>query len=133
MKKDTSRDALVQEARELIVAMEAALLQIESEGRSSDAINAIFRAAHTIKGSAGLFAFDSIVSFTHLLENVLDKVRNGILKLDDDMMSLLLNCGDYMNDLVDAIAQSREAHEPDQERRSALEAALNVHLEQAAV
>ncbi|WP_040503033.1 Hpt domain-containing protein, partial [Herbaspirillum lusitanum] len=104
MKKDAARDALVQEARELLVAMEAALLQIESDGASRDAINAIFRAAHTIKGSAGLFAFDSIVSFTHLLENVLEKVRNGIVKLDDGMMSLLLNCGDYMGELVDAIA-----------------------------
>ncbi|WP_050477367.1 chemotaxis protein CheA [Herbaspirillum rhizosphaerae] len=132
MKKDAARDALVQEARELLVAMEAALLQIESEGPSKDAINAIFRAAHTIKGSAGLFAFDSIVSFTHVLESVLDKVRNGILKLDDAMMSLLLNCGDYMGDLVDAIEQSKEAEEPDLARRSELEAALNKHLEEVA-
>jgi len=133
MKKDAARDALVQEARELLVAMEAALLQIESDGPSKDSINAIFRAAHTIKGSAGLFAFDSIVSFTHVLESVLDRVRNGILRLDDAMLSLLLNCGDYMGDLVDAIAQSREDQEPDRERRTMLEAALNTHLEQVAV
>jgi len=133
MKKDAARDALVQEARELLVAMEAALLQIDSDGPSKDAINAIFRAAHTIKGSAGLFAFDSIVSFTHVLENVLDKVRNGILKLDDDMMSLLLNCGDYMGDLVDAIEQSKEDQEPDLARRTELETALNDHLVRIAV
>ncbi len=133
MKKDAARDALVQEGRELLVAMEAALLQIESEGPSKDAINAIFRAAHTIKGSAGLFAFDSIVSFTHVLESVLDKVRNGILKLDDAMMSLLLNCGDYMGDLVDAIEKLQEDQEPDLARRTELEAALNAHLEQVAV
>lgn len=132
MKKDAARDALVQEARELLVAMEAALLQIESDGPSKDAINAIFRAAHTIKGSAGLFAFDSIVSFTHLLENVLDKVRNGILKLDDAMMSLLLNCGDYMSELVDAIEQSKEDQEPNQPRRSELEAALASQLDYVA-
>ncbi|MBB3212856.1 two-component system chemotaxis sensor kinase CheA [Herbaspirillum sp. Sphag1AN] len=131
MKKDAARDALVQEARELIVAMEAALLQIESEGRSIDAINAIFRAAHTIKGSAGLFAFDSIVSFTHLLENLLDKVRNDILALDDNMMSLLLNCGDYMDALVDAIAEGNEDQDPDPGLRSELEAALNAYLERA--
>lgn len=131
MKKDAARDALVQEARELIVAMEAALLQIESEGRSIDAINAIFRAAHTIKGSAGLFAFDSIVSFTHLLENLLDKVRNDILALDDNMMSLLLNCGDYMDALVDAIAEGNEDQDPDSGLRSELEAALNAYLERA--
>lgn len=132
MKKDAARDALVQEARELLVAMEAALLQIESDGPSKDAINAIFRAAHTIKGSAGLFSFDSIVSFTHLLEHVLDKVRNGILKLDDAMMSLLLNCGDYMSELVDAIEQSKEDQEPNQDSRTQLEAELNSHLAQVA-
>ena len=132
MKKDAARDALVQEARELLVAMEAALLQIESDGPSRDAINAIFRAAHTIKGSAGLFAFDSIVSFTHLLENVLDKVRNGIVKLDDAMMSLLLNCGDYMSELVDAIAELKEEQDPDPVRRAELEATLNTYLAQVA-
>jgi two-component system chemotaxis sensor kinase CheA len=67
--KDSARDAVVQEARELLVAMEAALLQIEMEGPSRESINAIFRAAHTIKGSAGLFAFDSIVQFTHQVEH----------------------------------------------------------------
>lgn len=131
MKKDAARDALVQEARELIVAMEAALLHIESEGRSVDAINAIFRAAHTIKGSAGLFAFDSIVSFTHLLENLLDKVRNNIVELDDNMMSLLLNCGDYLDALVDAIAEGNEDQDPDPGLRAELEATLNAHLERA--
>jgi len=132
MKKDAAREALVQEARELIVAMEAALLQIESDGPSRDAIHAIFRAAHTIKGSAGLFAFDSVVSFTHLLENVLDKVRNEILLLDDAMMSLLLNCGDYLDSLVDAIAQFKEDQDPDPLRRAELEGALNGYLEQVA-
>jgi len=128
MKKDAARDALVQEARELLVAMEAALLQIESEGPSKESINAIFRAAHTIKGSAGLFAFDSIVNFTHVLENVLDQVRNGVLALDDAMMSLLLDCGDYIGSLVDAIEQLTESEDPDPVRRAELEAALNKHL-----
>ncbi len=132
MKKDAAREALVQEARELIVAMEAALLRIESEGPSREAINAIFRAAHTIKGSAGLFAFDSIVSFTHVLENVLDQVRKEVLPLDDAMMSLLLNCGDYMDDLVEAIAQFKEEQDPDPERRAELEAKLNTYLVQVA-
>jgi len=126
--KDAARDALVLEARELLVAMEAALLQIESDGPSKESINAIFRAAHTIKGSAGLFAFDSIVNFTHVLENVLDKVRNGVLALDDGMMSLLLDCGDYIGSLVDAIEQLTESDDPDPVRRAELEAALNKHL-----
>lgn len=125
MKKDSARDAVVQEARELLVAMEAALLQIEMEGPGKDTINAIFRAAHTIKGSAGLFAFDSIVQFTHMVEHVLDHVRNEQLPLNDRLMSLLLQCGDYIGELVDAIERREENTEPDLVRRQALEAELD--------
>jgi two-component system chemotaxis sensor kinase CheA len=128
MKKDSARDAVVQEARELLVAMEAALLQIEMDGPSGDAINAIFRAAHTIKGSAGLFAFDSIIEFTHLVESVLDQVRNAQLQLDPHLMSLLLKCGDYIGELVDGIERHEEDREPDLPRRTELEASLNLLL-----
>ncbi|WP_343649660.1 chemotaxis protein CheA [Herbaspirillum sp.] len=126
MKKDGARDAVVQEARELLVAMEAALLQIEMEGPSRECINAIFRAAHTIKGSAGLFAFDSIVQFTHQLEHLLDLVRQERLALTGHLMSLLLQCGDYIGELVDAIERGQEAQEPNAERRAALLAELDV-------
>ncbi|MBB5191626.1 two-component system chemotaxis sensor kinase CheA [Silvimonas terrae] len=125
MDMDMARDALVQEARELLDAMEAALLQIEASGADSEAINAIFRAAHTIKGSAGLFAFNRIVSFTHIVESVLDRVRTGKLPIDAPMLSLLLNCGDYIAQLVDAIAARVEEVEPDPARRAELEEQLN--------
>ncbi|MFS2117439.1 Hpt domain-containing protein, partial [Herbaspirillum frisingense] len=124
MKKDSARDAVVQEARELLVAMEAALLQIEMEGPTRECINAIFRAAHTIKGSAGLFAFDSIVQFTHQVEHLLDLVRQDRLPLNGHLMSLLLQCGDYIGELVDAIERGQEAEEPNAERRTALLAEL---------
>ena len=125
MSKDSARDAMVQEARELLVAMEAALLQTEMEGPSRDGIHAIFRAAHTIKGSAGLFAFDSIVQFTHHLEHVLERVREERLALDSHLMSLLLQCSDYIGELVDAIERGQEAEEPNAERRAALLAELD--------
>ncbi len=124
-----ARDALVQESRELLAAMENALLEIEAEGVNAEAVNAIFRAAHTIKGSAGLFAFNLIVSFTHIVESVLDRVRNNELTVDDAMLSLLLNCGDYIGALVDAIEHKRENDEPNIARRTELENALNAYLE----
>lgn len=125
---DMAREALVQEARELLVAMENALLEIESDGANPEAINAIFRAAHTIKGSAGLFAFNNIVSFTHIVESLLDRIRKREVEIDDAMLSLLLKCGDYIGVLVDAIAERKEDEEPDAERRARLEAALQAHL-----
>ena len=84
LNKDLSaaRNAFVEEARELLTNMEKALLEIETEGPTTERINAVFRAAHTIKGSAGLFGLDLIVSFTHIMESVLDRVRNDEVILD---------------------------------------------------
>ena len=121
MENDAARDALVQEARELIGTMEAALLHMESHGRSDEALNAILRAAHTIKGSAGLLGFDSIVSFTHVIESLLDKLRHDMAALDDKMI---------LYALVDAIADFKEAQDPAPGVRGELEAALKRYLAQ---
>lgn len=124
-----ARGALVQEARELLAEMEGALLQIETEGAGKDAINAIFRAAHTIKGSAGLFAFERIVGFTHLVENVLDHVRSGRMSIDATLISALLGCGDYIALLVRAIERGEEQQDPDPQQGLALETALRTRLD----
>ena len=52
--------------------MEAALLRLDDGDHDMETINEIFRAAHTIKGSAGLFGLNDIVSFTHIVENVFE-------------------------------------------------------------
>lgn len=133
MELDSARGILVQESRELLSAMEAGLLDIENHGMSGDAINAVFRAAHTIKGSAGLFGLENIVSFTHVMENVLDRVRSGRLTLDDDLFSLLLVSGDYMSRLIDTIENGEEGSEPDAPLRSRLLEQLNTYLPEATV
>jgi two-component system chemotaxis sensor kinase CheA len=129
MNLDSARGALVQEARELLVAMEDALLKIETEGSTPDDVNAIFRAAHTIKGSAGLFGLDKIVSFTHVTESVLDRVRGGKLEMDADMMSLMLDCSDYMGRLIDTVDDGTDA-EPDPAHREVLIQKLSVYLDE---
>lgn len=128
MNLDDARDALVQEARELIAAMEQALLLIEQEGVMADSINAIFRAAHTIKGSAGLFALDSVVQFTHVMESVLDKVRRDDIPFDEKMLSLMLACGDYLGRLIDAVDSRTEQQEPDEGMRAHLLTQLHQFL-----
>ncbi|NQD36147.1 chemotaxis protein CheA [Permianibacter sp. IMCC34836] len=128
MDLDSARGALVQESRELLIAMEAGLLDIEQNGMSTDAINAVFRAAHTIKGSAGLFALDHIVSFTHVMENVLDRVRSGRLGLDEQMLSVLLASGDYLSKLIDGIDAQRDDIEPDAPLRALLLQQLSDYL-----
>lgn len=113
MDLDSARGAFVQESRELLTAMEAALLDIETQGMSNDSINAVFRAAHTIKGSAGLFALDHIVSFTHVMENVLDRTRAGQLPMSETLLTVLLAAGDYLSRLIDGIEAEQDNTEPD--------------------
>lgn len=99
------------ESHELLDDMETALLaggDGEGEGSiSSDAINAVFRAAHTIKGSAGLFGLDHIVAFAHVVEGVLDRAREGRIVFDTELTSLMLACGDHIRMQVDAVDGGR--------------------------
>ncbi|MGZ4976767.1 MAG: chemotaxis protein CheA [Methylobacter sp.] len=89
-----------QEVDELLTAMEESLLGLEVTPDDTDYINSIFRAMHTIKGSAGLFGFDDVVAFTHEAETVLDKVRNGERAIDAELISVLLACKDHTAQIV---------------------------------
>ena len=93
----------VAESRGLLAEMETALMNLESEPGDAEAINAVFRAAHTIKGAAGLFGLDAIVGFTHHLETLLVHVREGSLALGEDLVGLLLRGGDHITHLIDAL------------------------------
>ena len=104
------------EAREMLEQKESLLLKFENNEieDENDSLNAIFRAAHTIKGSAGIFNLDEIVAFTHVVENVLDKLREHKLTLDDELISLLLQCCDHLGRLLDvAEMYTQGKEEPD--------------------
>ncbi|WP_339434615.1 chemotaxis protein CheA [Pseudomonas orientalis] len=125
---DQAQQTFIVEARELLQAMEQSLLQLESEPGDQDAIGAIFRAAHTIKGSAGLFGLASIVGFTHIVEDVLDRLREGKVAVDAALIALLLKCGDHMLELVEVVANRGEAPTPAAlERGEALREALSAY------
>ena len=100
MNMDEVLKTFIAESRELLEQMEEALLQLESAPNDVDIINAIFRSAHTIKGSAGLFGFELIVDFTHIAESVLDRVRNAELQFDDALTALFLETGDHLGSLI---------------------------------
>ncbi len=106
-------DAVLQtffiESRELLEDMEECLLKMESDLRNQELIDAIFRAAHTIKGSAGLFGFDEIVSFTHVVEDMLDRLRGGSLCMNERKIALLLSCRDHIARLVEAAGTDGES------------------------
>jgi two-component system chemotaxis sensor kinase CheA len=113
MDLDDALETFIVECRELLEDMETALLAVEGADDKSEMVNAIFRAAHTIKGSSGLFSLDHVVAFTHVLEHVLDKVRGGKLDLADKLVVLLLGCCDHIGSLVDGVAAGEQAGSPE--------------------
>ena len=84
------------ESRELLDDMENGLLDLEKDITNREPVPAIFRAVHTIKGSAGMFGFADIGDFAHVVEDMLDDVRNDVIELIPDMISLLLDCRDHV-------------------------------------
>ena len=98
----------MEEAGELLAQMEEILLRAEDGACGEDDLNALFRCAHTIKGSGGLFGLDEVVRFTHVVENVLDRLRRGEMHFDSELISLLLACQDQISNLISAIAEKTE-------------------------
>ncbi|EGF30956.1 Signal transduction histidine kinase CheA [Oxalobacteraceae bacterium IMCC9480] len=109
------------EAREMVQQIEDALLALEQEAANPETINALFRAAHTIKGSAGIFSLDRVVRFTHQVESVLDRVRKNELSIDAALSELLFKSCDMMAALL-AEAQ-HPLHQPEALARLDLDAA----------
>src|SRR5574343_1625154 len=96
MDLDDALQTFILECRELLEGMEAALLVVEQAADREEHINAIFRAAHTIKGSAGLFSLNQVVVFTHVVESVLDMLRSGKIGIDAKLVAILLECSDHI-------------------------------------
>ena len=100
---DAARGIFFTEARQLLGEVETYVLQLEQDPSDKETLNAAFRAAHTIKGSAGVFGFSGVTHFVHDLETVLDRVRNGEIGFDGPMSTLVLSCRDHIATLVDLL------------------------------
>jgi two-component system chemotaxis sensor kinase CheA len=111
---DETVNLFFEESREMLQDIETSLLEIERGNHDDETLNSIFRAAHTIKGSSGMFGFEHIEKFTHVLENLLDNVRKKTLSIDPSMSSLLLECKDHIENLMD-FYRDRVVEEPDDE------------------
>lgn len=92
----------IDEAHEHLANMEHLLLALDIQDASAEDLNAIFRAAHSIKGGSGTFGFSDIAELTHALETLLDKLRKQILSPTDEMISAFLECCDLLNALLEA-------------------------------
>src|SRR5437868_5493262 len=94
------------ESLEGLAEMETALLRLEKNPSANSAddretLNAIFRVVHSIKGGSGTFGFGWVADFSHLLEGLLDDLREGRRTLDKAVVSLLLRTVDCLRNLLD--------------------------------
>nr|WP_314858083.1 chemotaxis protein CheA [uncultured Undibacterium sp.] len=112
-------DTFVVESRELLQDMEDGLLGLEHDDQPAEAIAAIFRAAHTIKGSSGLFGLNHIVNFTHVVESLLDMLRNEEIAISSDLIAVLLPSRDHISSLIDDVAKGLDNETPEQAKHGA--------------
>ena len=113
------------ECSEALQQIELGLPDIQEGAASEDTINAVFRSVHSVKGGAGIFGFEGLVSFAHVFETVLDSMRSGKLIATHDIVDTLLQANDVLSDLI-AMSRSGEAIPADygSECRTALEQIL---------
>lgn len=99
----TARAGFMDEALDTLRQLEQGLLRMEQDPGDGEAVHEAFRAAHTLKGAAGMFGLDALVRETHTLEGILDALRDGSQALTDATMVTLLQGGDTLAALVAAL------------------------------
>ena len=91
-----------EESTEHLDSMESLLLALDLDAPDPDQLNAIFRAAHSIKGGSGTFGFNDMTEVTHILETLLDGIRKNEIKITADMVDAFLQAGDVLKGLLEA-------------------------------
>jgi two-component system chemotaxis sensor kinase CheA len=93
-------DTYFQEADELLADIEATALSMTADPAGGEAVNQIFRAFHTIKGSGAMFGCDDVANFTHHVETLLDQVREGVVPVSDELSNVILAAADQIKLLL---------------------------------
>src|SRR6056297_460322 len=100
------RKAFVAESEEGITELNNALLALESDPEDAEAMDSIFRTAHTLKGNGAAMGYDSVSNLAHEMEDLLDEIRAGEIEITPDLMDLLFESVDYLGAMVDDIAEN---------------------------
>ena len=101
---DRFREMFYEEARELLIGLEEGLMDLERRQSDRAHLDKTFRAAHSLKGAAAMVGLASIAEFTHGIEAVLERVRAGLLSVDSDIITTLLEARDHLAAMVEAEA-----------------------------
>ncbi|KPZ61263.1 chemotaxis protein CheA [Pseudoalteromonas sp. P1-7a] len=122
-------EVFFEESFEGLDTMEAELLNLEPGEEDLETINTIFRAAHSIKGGSGTFGFNSVAEFTHVLETLLDQIRQGERELTTEHVNLLLKAVDCLRGLLGELQAEQE---PDLSHATTLKKQFEIVLEMQA-
>ena len=124
--------AFISEAGEQTEAIETLLLELEEQPDDRELLDSLFRCAHTVKGSAGIFGLNKVVEFTHHVETLLDQMREGKLHLNPTLSTLLLQCNDQIKFLVDTASDEAADTADQKDLRADLVIQLRAYTEGAA-
>ncbi len=100
-----------EESLEGLDTMESGLLNLDKDNIDAETINTIFRAAHSIKGGSGTFGFTALSDFTHLMETLLDEMRDGRRQVSHKTVNVLLGAVDCLREMLNAIQQGQGVDE----------------------
>ncbi|MBV5302530.1 MAG: chemotaxis protein CheA [Methylococcales bacterium] len=115
-----------EECFEGLEAMESGLLSLDIGDIDPEAINTIFRAAHSIKGGSGTFGFTVVAEYTHIMETLLDEMRDGRRQVTKQAVDVLLGSVDCLREMLTSIQNEEEVNaESVAVHQSALETELN--------
>jgi two-component system chemotaxis sensor kinase CheA len=116
MAMDELVKVFMEECEDEIRELESGLIRLEEDKEDEDTINRVFRAAHTIKGSAGLVGFDSVSNYTHNLENILDRIRKKDMAITKKLISTMLTSVDFLKRMIAAGSEGEEIDEKEIEQ-----------------
>ncbi len=102
----------IQEALELLESLNENFIELEKQPDNKEILNTIFRAAHTVKGSAGFLGFQNIVELAHSAENILNKLRQGEISLTSEMTDYLLKAMDALKLMIITVSETGSEGEP---------------------
>ncbi len=125
--KEVKLDFLA-EASQLLNDAEQAFLALESDKKNMNLMNEIFRLAHNLKGTSRAVGFGDVAEFTHEMENLILKLKEGQLQITDEIVSLLLECNDYVSVMIKTLSMDLDSRFNSQEIINKIQLALNGEL-----
>lgn len=120
MAMDELVKVFMEESEDEIRELETGLIKLEEESGDEDTINRVFRAAHTIKGSAGLVGFENVSNYTHTIENILDRIRKKELSVTKKLITTLLESVDFLKRMIAAGSEGEEIDDHEVEKSTGL-------------